>query len=328
MWIPVLAGLLLLHGGCASGSGSGQTTQPQHRADTPTAAFSVNSPAQLPEALKIKLRKHRGYLFARAQINSRDAGLFMFDTGSNLNVISTGVAGRLGLPTVGSSTATGVGGTQAFKFKSVNSLEYGGLGMAGDQVAAISLHGMSNALGTSISGLIGIRALAGLPFTLDYTDSSLTIYRRDTFTPPPDAPVYPARFDFGLPVISAEVGNGHKVWLILDSGADNELTLPRKCLEDWPNIVAVTGSGGGASAGIGGSVASTRTWLGSLDIFGLKLKNTPVTFEKAPDAFARQPRPIGRIGGALLKNFRLTIDPQQRKIWAQWQPAGAKKPVR
>ncbi len=247
----------------------------------------------------------------------------MFDTGSNLNVISTGVAGRLGLPTVGSSQATGVGGTQAFEYRSTQSLEFGGVDMAGNKLAAISLHPMSSALGTSVSGLIGIRALAGLPFTLDYTDFTLTIYRRDTFTPPLDAPVFPARFDFGLPVVAAEVGNGHKIWLILDSGADNELTLPLKCLKDWPEIVSVSGSGAGASSGIGGSVASTRTWLGSLEVFGLTLKNTPVTFEQAPASFARQPRPIGRIGGALLKNFRLTIDSRRGQIWAQWLPAGA-----
>lgn len=318
-WVAALAVLLLLHAGCSPGSGTGRATQ---RRATPTqaASFSVNRPDQLPGALKIQLRQHRGYLFARTRIDGRDAGLFMFDTGSNLNVISTGVAGRLGLPTTGTSQATGVGGTQAFEYRSVERLEFGGLVVAGDKLAAISLHAMSAGIGTSVSGLIGIRALGGLPFTLDYTDSTLTVYRRDRFTPPRDTPVYPARFDFGLPVVAAQIGDGHKVWLILDSGADNELTLPRKCLEDWPDIVDVAGTGAGASSGIGGSVASTRTWLRSLDLFGLNLRSTPVTFEKPPPAFARQPRPIGRIGGALLKNFRLTIDPKRGLIWAQWLP--------
>ncbi len=314
--------MLLLYTGCAPGGvGNARTSQQGASATTAQAAsYSVDRPEQLPAALKLQLRQHRGYLFSPMRIDGRDAGMFMFDTGSNLNVISTGVAGRLGLPTAGSSKATGVGGTQAFKFRSAKSLAFGGLGVAGDKLAAISMHGMSNALGTSVSGLIGIRALGDLPFTLDYTDSSLTIYRRDTFLPPQDTPGFAARFDFGLPVIAAEVGNGHKVWLILDSGADNELTLPLRCLEDWPDIVSVAGSGAGASSGIGGSVASTRTWLGSLKVFGLTLQNTPVTFEKAPAAFARQPRPIGRIGGALLKDFRLTIDSQRGRIWAKWLP--------
>jgi len=244
----------------------------------------------------------------------------MFDTGSNLNVISTGVAGRLDLPVAGKSEATGVGGTQAFEYRAVKSMEFAGLSVAGDRAAAISLHPMSSALGTSVSGLIGIRALAGLPFTIDYTDSTLTVYRRDTFKPPPDTKAHPARFDFGLPVIAAEIGDGHKVWLILDSGADNELTLPTKCLEDWPDIVNIPGTGPGRSAGIGGAVASTKTWLASLDVLGLNLRNTPVSFENPPPAFARQSRPIGRIGGALLRNFRLTIDPKQGLIWAQWLP--------
>jgi aspartyl protease len=317
----LLLGILLLLAGCAgSASDKGRHT-PRPTANPPTASFSVRRPGQLPEALRIQLRNHRGYLFARAEVDGRDAGLFMFDTGSSLNVVSTGVAGRLGLPTGGSSTATGVGGKQAFDFRPIRSLEFGGLGVAGDRLAAISLHTMSRALGTSVSGLVGINALDGLPFTLDYRDSTLTVYRRDTFTGPAGVPVFPARFDLvGLPVIEAEVGKGHKVWLILDSGADNELTLPRRCLVDWPEIVAVPGSGAGASSGIGGSVASTRTWLGSLEIFGLELKNTPVTFEQSTGALANQSKPIGRIGGAMLKNFRLTIDPKGRRIWAQWLP--------
>ncbi len=308
---------MLLHGACAPrGAGAGRSAG-QH---TAASAFSVTRPEQLPKALKVKLHQHGGYLLARVRIDGQDAGMFMFDTGSSLNVISTGVAGRLGLPTAGTSQATGVGGTQPFTFRTVRSLEYGGLGLVGDKLAAISLHQMSQALGTSISGLIGARALGGLPFTIDYTDSTLTVYRRDMFTPPPGVSVYPARFDFGVPMVAAEIGNGHKVWLILDSGADNELTLPLRCLEDWPELVAVPGTGPGHSAGIGGTVASTKTWLGSLDIFGLNLRNTPVNFEKPPAVFARQPRPIGRIGGALLKNFRLTIDPRRGLIWAQWLP--------
>jgi Aspartyl protease len=317
--------MMLPHAGCASGTGTGRATAQRDTAPAIVAAsFSVNDPQQLPGALKIQLRQHRGYLFARARIDGRDAGLFMFDTGSNLSVISTGVAGRLRLPTAGASHATGVGGTQAFEYRSLRRMEFGGLGVKGDKLAAISLHKMSSGIGTSVSGLIGIRALGGLPFTLDYSDSTLTVYRRDRFIPPADTPVFPARFDFaGLPVVAAKIGNGHKIWLILDSGADNELTLPRRCLTDWPDIVDVIGTGSGASAGIGGSVASTRTWLRTLDIFGLELQGTPVTFETPPPAFARQPRPIGRVGGALLKNFRLTIDPKRGLIWAQWQPGKA-----
>ena len=311
---------LALFTGCAGNNPKAPETD---TATTPvqTTTFSVNRPEQLPASLTIRMRDHRGYLFALAKVNGRNAGMFMFDTGSSLNVISTGVAGRLRLPTAGSSVATGVGGTQAFDFRPIKSLEFGGVDVAGGQMAAISMHGMSNALGTSVSGLIGIRALGGLPFTLDYRDPSLTIYRRDAFEPPTGVPAFPARFDLvGLPVINAEVGNGHQVWLILDSGADNALTLPRRCLNEWPEIVAVSSSGSGASSGVGGTVASTRTWLGRLKIFGLDLKNTPVTFEQATGALARQSKPIGRIGGEMLKNFRLTIDPKGRRIWALWLP--------
>lgn len=311
--------MLLLHG-CASG-----TAKPERPSTSttpaPTASFSINRPDELPGKLKIKLREHRGYLFAPARINGREAGLFMFDTGSNLAVISTGVAGRLGLEVVGNSHAVGVGGTQAFDYRGYHQMEFGGLEVQGNRAAAISLHPMSRGIGTSVSGLIGIRELGGLPFTLDYGDHTLTVYRRDSFTPPPGVKPQRARFDFaGLPVVPAKIGNGHQVWLILDSGADNELTLPRMCLEQWPDITAAPGSGAGHSAGVGGAVASTYTWIRSISVFGLDLKDMPTQFEQAPEAFTRQSWPVGRIGGAFLKNFRLTMDPQRNLIWAEWLP--------
>lgn len=310
--------------GLLTACGSAERVDKSPPAAVQTVSYSVNEPAELPQSLTIKLRNQRGYLFAHTRIDGQRAGLFMFDTGSNLTVISTGVAGRLGLEVNGSSQATGVGGTQAFEYRSFESLEFGGVEMKGNRAAAISMHQMSRGIGTSISGLIGVRELGGLPFTLDYSNNTLTIYRRDTFKPPPGVQPRRASFNFaGLPLVSAELGEGREVWLILDSGADNELTLPRKCLALWPGIVSVRGSGSGHSAGVGGAVASTQTWLDTIEVFGLTLHDMPVSFEQAPEAFDRQPKPVGRIGGAFLKNFRLTMDPKRNLIWAQWLPGEA-----
>lgn len=308
-------------------AGTGNTAKPGTTASntrvTPnrTASYSVNDQDSLPDSLTIQLTNHRGYLFAQTHINGQSAGMFMFDTGSSLAVVSTGVAGRLGLPTLGSGKAVGVGGHQAYQYRSFDTLQFGGLEVKAQRAAGISMHGMSRSIGMSVSGLIGVRQLGDLPFTLDYSNNTLTVYRRDSFTPPPDVKPVVGRFDFvGLPVVHAELGKGRKIWLILDSGADNELTLPRKCLSQWPDIIATPGSGSGHSAGVGGAVESTYTWLRTLEIFDLELHDMPVQFEQTPEVFSRQSRPIGRIGGAFLKNFRLTMDPKNHLIWAQWLP--------
>ena len=71
---------------------------------------------------------------------------------------------------------------------------------------------------------------------------------------------------------------------------------------------------------IGGAVASTKTWLSKFEFLGLNLRHTPVSFEQPPAVFDRQSRPIGRVGGAMLRNFRLTIDPKRGLLWAKWLP--------
>jgi len=309
--------------GACSGPSGGTATRDQHTPTTsaPASRYSLNTPDELPDSVTIQLSNHKGYLFAPTTINGKRAGLFMFDTGSNLAVISTGVAGRLGLPASGAGQATGVGGQQAYRYRTYDSMVFGGVELKSNRAAAISMHGMSRGIGASVGGLFGVRELAGLPFTLDYSNDTLRIYRPDAFTPPKNVEPVTGHFDFaGLPVVRAELGQGRKVYLILDSGADNELTLPRKCLTLWPDIVTTPGTGSGRSAGVGGTVASTYTWVDTLEVFGLTLKDMPVQFEQAPEVFNRQPYPIGRVGGAFLKNFRLTMDPKRRLIWAQWLP--------
>ena len=122
-------------------------------------------------------------------------------------------------------------------------------------------------------------------------------------------------------MIRAQVGRGHVVWLIVDTGADGQITLPNSAAADWPDIIAVPMSGRGLSSGVGGTVESRHTWLTRLRLLGVELMHVPVSFEDSGFASTRSRVHIGRIGGKLLNQFRLTFDPSTRQIWASWQPA-------
>lgn len=314
--LPLLAALWL--GACAHPDAG------PRRTEGPAAAYSVARPAELPERITIGLAEDQGYLFAATRINGRDAGLFMVDTGASITVIEPGTANRLGLPTVGRGSALGVGGSQRFDWRGVDSLVLGGaIDLEPKRAAALSLHKITDGLGVSVRGIVGYRSFGGLPFTLDYAAQTLTLHRPDAYTPTPGSTPVRLVPHRGLPMVRAAVGppgREHAVWLLIDTGAHNQLTLPTECLELWPEILAAPQQGHGRTSGVGGPVASRQTWVNQLRVMGVTLQDVPTNFEPSTAQMQRAPVPVGRIGNKLLRHFRLSFDPRTGIVHAIWRP--------
>ena len=257
----------------------------------------------------------------RTGIDGHDAGYFLLDTGAALDAVDLGLAGRLKLPELHDGVALGIAGIEAFTYRQVDQFSMGSLGLPPRQLAGLNLHRVAQSIGQPINGIVGFSSLKRTPFTLDYTRQTLSIYQPKAFTPPTDAQTIPLRISRGLPLITAQIGNGPRVWLIIDTGADNEITLPRSLLHRFPGVASVNASAAGSSTGLGGRVTKHQTWLKELDIMGVRLHQVPVCFEELPSDRAGDT--VGRIGHKLLRHFRLTFDPRGQTLYAQWQPASA-----
>lgn len=288
----------------------------------PPASYSVTQPSQLPRQITIALDQHNGYLRAPVKINGRDVGQFLLDTGSAQTAISPAVANRLNLPAGDAGVASGIGGREGFVYRHAQAVVVGDLRLEGQRLAALDLHAFSDSVGRFVSGLLGFHAFGHVPVTIDYQLSTLTVYHPDQFEPPPEAQAHRLWVSKGLPLVRASVGQGHEIWLIIDTGADTHVTLPIACAVAWPDIVLLEHSGRGRSKGIGGSVPSIHTWLTSMSLLGLQLHDVPVTFEPAQADHRDQQRIVGRIGSKMLKHFRLTFDRANGRVWVQWRPEG------
>jgi len=278
----------------------------------PAPAFGLQRPDELPRHIRIDLLESEGYAFANMHLNRRPAGLFLIDTGATLAVVERGLANRFDLPTLGSGTTLGIGGTQRFAWVGVESLSFTDVvELPARRAASLSLHRTTRGMGVPVHGVVGYPSFGSTPFTLDLSRPALVLHRRDAFETldKPD-PIPLVRFR-GLPVVEATLGDPEDqlvVWLILDSGAHNELTLPLELRRRWPQILAVPQHGSGRTRGVGGSVASTATWVRRLNVLGVSLRDVPTNFETPPAEMGRTPVPVGRIGHGLLRRFQLTFD--------------------
>lgn len=317
--IPLLLTALLALPGCnASPSASARRPAVQ-----PAPAVTVLDPITLPDETTLRLTRNQDYLFVAGHINGRPTGPMLLDTGSTLTVIDTGVANRLNLPVAGEGRTTGIAGRESFQFRQADHLAIDGLGVDHTRLAALSMRrllgGGHAPGGRSLGGLVGFTAFAGQPFTLDFPNHTLTVHRRDAFTPPPDAKRYELVNYRGLPAILATLAGGQEVLLIIDTGANNAVSLPTHTAE-FPRILASRASSHGASRGVGGTIRTQQSWLRHLDVFGLRLADVPVSFEPQPPGLSSPHYPVGRLGTQLLNAFTLTFDLQNRAIYIQFAP--------
>ncbi len=327
-WVALATLTVALLAGCATDTATGSdraasTARPAATAtaSTDTALLgSLARPDDLPPRLEAPLQRRREYLFVRTTINGQDAGLFLLDTGAAISAVDPGVAGRLELPASGGAEVIGIGGRQPFQYRLVDSVAIGRLGLDVDRLAGVNLLRISRNFGAPINGVIGYPQISPVPFTLDQRDNVLRWHRRDAFQPPSDADRSRLFRRYGLPVTVARVGDRREVWLILDTGADHDLTLHRDVLDKWPDIIAAPATGASGAAGVGGRVTTTESWLTEFELFGVTLRDVPVSFEDPPPHRRRDPLIAGRIGNRLLKHFRLTFDDENDWIWAEWLP--------
>ncbi|MEM1354625.1 MAG: pepsin/retropepsin-like aspartic protease family protein [Planctomycetota bacterium] len=304
---------LLLQPGCTSSPAPRRTTL-----SAQGSPYSLAEPENLPERYEIPLLIKDGFLIARGRVNDARPGWYLFDTGSNLTIVDQGLANRIGLPELEERSTVGVAGSADFTVRPIERLELGGLDLGQDHVGALSMFPITKGLGVSTQGLIGFNCFGNHPFTIDYKAQKLTLYRRDRFVPPPDATAVPLVLYRGLPAVRTTLAS-RPVLLLLDSGANNALTLPSS-VATWPGILATGQTSRTIARGVGGEVHTQSGWLRRLDLFELTLRDLPVTFEPPPPGLTDLRFTIGRLGNELLSSFRLTFDAPRGVMYVEFLP--------
>lgn len=310
--IPLLAVFGAILSGCTS-------SKPSLGPVVATPIYTTAHPEELPRRLAIPLAVQGDHILVHAVVNGTDAGAFLLDTGAGIDAIGLGLAGRLKLPVTGKGTAVGIAGRERFRYRPIESLSIAGLELPSRELAGINLNRMTRSIGTTVNGVVGFGSLRHTPFGINYRNKTLTIFRPGTFTPPSsETGAVATRYLVygGVPRIQVDFGQGRRVWLIVDTGADAELALPMSVVQRWPDIVGVPVSGAGQSIGVGGRTGQTSTWLKSMRVMGVELRYVPVNFENTPPGAVE----VGRIGHRLLRNFELTFDPRKNVIYAIFSP--------
>jgi hypothetical protein len=262
------------------------------------------------------LERYGERLFARAAVGGRDVGYFLIDTGAAATFIDSAVADELGLPEVVEAAVGGMHAETTGTIRKLSALSIGGVELATDATIAVEMDELSTQAGVPVAGVIGYPTLGDVPFTIDFPAATLTFWNPARFTAP-NVESALLRVNANAPFVEATLENGTDVWLMLDSGAAGTVALWRTFVDQHPDVVTVPQKRWGVSSGAGGGTQVAITELRTLRVFGREVHAVTTAVQAAPEWMWVHPRVAGLVGASLLRDWRITIDPQKRRIWAE-----------
>lgn len=150
-------------------------------------------------------------------------GKFVLDTGADGIVLSKHFAEKAHLKSIGTTSASGIGGTVSAKTMRADTFEIGGNTLSNPIVYTQDLN-----LGDEGSdGLIGFDLLAGTFATLDFGNSTLRIQDPSTVDPSAIQGVHVAAdLTSGQPIVPTTVNGSIALNALLDTGAPTHMLIP------------------------------------------------------------------------------------------------------
>lgn len=293
------------------------TVPPPVRA--PTAAPAAVASVDASGARTIALTRRGDLLFAPGEIDGRPVGEFLVDTGASITCIDRDLADALHLDTVIDGTVSGILFDAATSVRTVHTLTVAGVALDANPTIDADLGEALARVGVPVAGIIGYPTLGAAPFTIDYQHATLTLHDPGRFVAPANAKSELLRVNH-VPYVEATFENGPLVWLMLDTGAASTLHLRRSFVKQYADVLRVPQKNWVTGVGIGGGTQVMQSEVHALQLFNRAYGTVPVVVQDGLVAGWNHPRVAGIVGSGLLKDFRITIDPTKRRIWAEPQP--------
>jgi predicted aspartyl protease len=265
-------------------------------------------PRNLP-SLAVPIRRTGDFFVAPVTINGQPAGDFLLDTGAEATAITPSLAEKLKLPTGDpSARIRAVGGGQTASFYKAKTLHIGEVRFDDLQLVAIDVKPWQEATGAKFDGVIGCDVWGELMFSIDPQLERLTFYDRDRMPRGDSSGEFLTEIEH-RPFVSVRLDGGEEVQYMAATGCGQSLML-RASGEP---------SDGAGQGGAGADADPPPQRIAKLTLFGQTFENLHQVPARWDDVYVLKsdPRQAGVVGGHVLANFKLVMDIQRHKIFAQ-----------
>lgn len=278
---------------------------PEHVAgDVPLAATTVATGEDLSRRMTVPVI-----------VNGQGPFHFVIDTGADRTVISKELAEQLALPKSGTAKLHAMGGSAQVNMVRIDRIQ------VSDKISRKVRAAALPRKYVGADGLIGIDSLKGQRIVMDFQAGTMTLQASDA--PEDDVPegvdviVVTARTRLGQLVLADADANGQKVWVIVDTGAQNSVgntRLRKLMVERNPSTMVKPIQ---MIDVLGRSTPADYTVVSRLRIGGVMLGNAALAFADAHPfkLFELDKKPSMLLGMESLRAFqRVSVDFAARKI--------------
>ncbi len=265
----------------------------------------------IPAELSVE-RAPNGFLLVHPQIDGRDAGTFVFDTGAGGNVIAPQVADKLGLARAGASWIGMAAGQAAAGIRTAGSLALGPLTIEQPAFAEMDFAPFSQHAQVEITGIIGYDVLARAVVELELERSRIALFDPDTFELP-GAAWQEIAIAGAHPFVRGSV-EGHEGWFRLDSGAPQvAVILNGPTVERFQLLQGRTVQKERATMP-GGEMDIALGAVADVIIGGHRFEPLTALFPLESGGAFDDPYTLGNLGQECLMPFRVVFDYRHRRI--------------
>lgn len=274
---------------------------------------------------QISFEKRAGLIVVKVNIEGKDYN-FIYDSGAS-NCVTKELAEALNLkPVVDQTAEDAEGKTGGVKFAMIKELKLGKISFCNTGAAIIDLKAVTELACLKVDGLIGANLMRKCFWQLDYVKQTVTFSdHMDSLRIAPNA----SSFSFkpmitGTPMVEVEANGVKCDGNIFDTGSSGAITLSAKSFKKIkaadPALVSVRGIGSSSSGLYGAGYDTSYVAKASLKMGSFSFKDYPTEFK----------RDKGNLGSDFFKNYIVTMDWKQNKIWfspqekeiAQWETFG------
>jgi hypothetical protein len=259
-------------------------------------------------------RVKSGHLLVHPRLDGRDVGWFILDSGAGAMCITPALADELGLATVGTVTAAGIGGSVPARIRRGGELVVGPLVMRAPTWVELDLAFLEEHFGVPVAGILGHDLFARAVVSIDAVTPRVEIHAPAAHALPAGGSWARLAIDDRLPCVEARFEGDRTATFRIDTGANGTLSFQADAVERW-GLLEGRETRTTLTGGVGGFVQVPSGELEWFELGGRRLAPVAgVTFEREPGPLALPPHVAGTIGGGLLEPFTMVLDYRGRRV--------------
>jgi predicted aspartyl protease len=248
-------------------------------------------------------------------VNGQGPFQFVIDTGADRTVISSELAERLGLPEAGKARLHAMGGERDVRIVAIDSVQVSTNTARNVRAASLPARNLG------ADGLLGIDSLQGQRIIMDFKAQTMTVVPSSKNAPTPVEDegmiVVTAKTRLGQLVMVDADANGQKVWVVVDTGAENSVgnsRLKRLMIKRNSKLPVKVVE---MSDVLGKRTPADYIVVDNMRVGNIAMKNSPIAFADAHPfkLFDLTTKPAMLLGMEGLRSFsRVSVDFTSRKI--------------